>query len=185
MGAQFSCFLMFFFCFCVFCVLGGTSKIAVLPAWELNFRKLDQHFYVFLIFLAMLKKHVFTCLSFSCFFTIFGVFLEASGLLLASFWSLCRLFGFLVSSFWVPLARLGSLWTLSAAFCDLFVVSLARLGCLWARGPLRECFLLHFLFIFVLFFEQFGGGFLSFFDFCFERCCVRFLFLVRLFGYFS
>ena len=116
MGAHFSCFLMFFFGFFVFCVLGGTSKIAVLPAWELNFRKLDQHFYVFLIFLAMLKKHVFTCLSFSCFFTIFGVFLEASGLLLASFWSLCRLFGFLVSSFWVPLARLGSLWTLSATF---------------------------------------------------------------------
>ena len=110
-----------FFVFFVFCVLGGTSKITVLLAWELNFRKLDQHFYVFLIFLAMLKKHVFTCLSFSCFFTIFGVFLEASALLLASFWSLCRLLWGLVSSFWVPLARLGCLWALSAPF----------LWCLW------------------------------------------------------
>ena len=53
------------------------------------------------------------------FFTIFGVFFEASGVLLASFWSLCRLFGFLVSSFWVPLARLGSLWTLSAICCGV------------------------------------------------------------------
>ena len=117
MGARFPCLLMFFLSFFVFCVLGGTSKIAVLPAWELNFRKLDQNFYVFLIFLAMLKKHVFTCLSFSCFFIIFGVFLEASALLLASFWSLCRLFGFLVSSFWVPLASLGCLRALSATFC--------------------------------------------------------------------
>ena len=86
MGAQFSCFLMFFFVFCVFCVFEDTSKIAVLPAWELNFRKLDQHFYVFLRFLEMLKKHVFTCLSFSCFFIIFCSFLEALVSLLASFW---------------------------------------------------------------------------------------------------
>ena len=50
MGALFSCFLMFFLVFAFFCVLGGTSKIAVLPAWELNFRKLDQQFYVFLTF---------------------------------------------------------------------------------------------------------------------------------------
>merc|ERR1711966_101148 len=110
------------------------------------------------------KKTCFHLPLFFMFFTIFGVFLEASGLLLASFWSLCRLFGFLVSSFWVPLARLG---------------------CLWARGPLRDCFLLHFRFTLVLFFEQLGGGVLSFFDFSLERCCVRFLFLVRLFGYLS
>ena len=68
----FYCFLLVFTFFCVF---EDTSKIAVLPAWELNFRKLDQQFYVFLRFLEMLKKHVFTCLSFSCFFFIFGVFL--------------------------------------------------------------------------------------------------------------
>ena len=123
-----------FFWFLRFLCFGGTSKIAVLPAWELNFRKLDQHFYVFLIFLAMLKKHVFTCLSFSCFFTIFGVFLEASGLLLASFWSLCRLFGFLVSSFWVPLARLGSLWMLSATFCGAFGLSGLSVGSGTAPG---------------------------------------------------
>mgnify|MGYP001626555049 CR=1 FL=1 len=139
---------MFFdVCFCfffVFCVLGGNSKIAVLPAWELNFRKLDQQFYVFLIFLAMLKNHVFTCLSFSCFFTIFGVFLEASGLLLASFWSLCRLFGFLVSSFWVPLARLGSLWTLSATFRDAVGSSGLSVGSGTAPGVFFASFSIYF-----------------------------------------
>ena len=137
------CF-MFFVGFCVFCVFGDPLKITVLPAWELNFRKLDQHFYVFLIFLAMLKKHVFTCLSFSCFFTIFGVFLEASGLLLASFWSLCRLFGFLVSSFWVPLARLGSLWTLSATFCGVVGSSGLSVGSGTAPGVFFASFSIHF-----------------------------------------
>ena len=38
------------------------------------------------------KNKVSTCLSFCCFFIIFGLFLEALGYILASFWSLCRLF---------------------------------------------------------------------------------------------
>ena len=38
------------------------------------------------------KFMVFTCLSFSRFFIILSLFLEALGSLLASFWSLCRLF---------------------------------------------------------------------------------------------
>ena len=46
-------------------VFDDTSKIAVLPAWELNFRQLDQHFYVFLRFLEMLKK---TCFHLPLFF---------------------------------------------------------------------------------------------------------------------
>ena len=148
MGAPFSCFLMFFFAFCVFCVFEDTSKIAVLPAWELNFRKLDQHFYVFLIFLDMLKKHVFTCLSFSCFFIIFGLFLEALGSLLAPFWSLCRLFGFLVSSFWVPLARLGCLWALSATFCGAFGSSGLSVGSGTAPGLFFASFPIDFGVIF-------------------------------------
>ena len=144
MGAQFSCCLMFFVGVCVFCVFEDTSKTAVLPAWELNFRKLDQHFYVFWRFLEMQKTHVFTCLSFSCFFTIFGVFLEASGLLLASFWRLCRLFGFLVSSFWVPLAWLGCLWTLTAAFCGAFGSSGLSVGSGTAPGLFFASFSIHF-----------------------------------------
>ena len=148
MGAPFSCVLMFFFAFCVFCVFEDTSKIAVLPAWELNFRKLDQHFYVFLRFLEMLKKHVFTCLSFSCFYIIFSVFLEALGLLLASFWSLCRLFGFLVSSFRVPLARLGCLWTLTATFCGAFGSSGLSVGSGTAPGLFFASFPIDFGVIF-------------------------------------
>ena len=47
MGAQFSRFVIFcrFFVF-----LGDPSKIAVLPAWELNSGELDQQFCVFLVF---------------------------------------------------------------------------------------------------------------------------------------
>ena len=123
-------------------------KNDVLPAWELNFRKLDQHFYVFLRFLEMLKKHVFTCLSFSCFYIIFSVFLEALGLLLASFWSLCRLFGFLVSSFRVPLTRLGCLWTLTATFCGPFGSSGLSVGSGTAPGLFFASFPIDFGVIF-------------------------------------
>ena len=160
-GSSLFVFPHVFFVFFVFCVLGGTSKIAVLLAWELNFLKLDKPFYVFLIFLAMLKKHVFTCLSFSCFFTILVFFWRPLGF----FW---RPFGaFVVSlAFWChPFGCLWLAWALCGPSLLLFVVSLARLGCLWARGPLRDCFLLHFRFILVSFFEQFGGGVLSCFDF--------------------
>ena len=47
MGAQFSRFVIF--C-CFFVFLGDPSKIAVLPAWELNSGELDQQFCVFLVF---------------------------------------------------------------------------------------------------------------------------------------
>ena len=161
--------------------MGGTSKIAVLPAWELNFRKLDQHFYVFLLFLAMLKN----MFSLASLFPVFLQFLVFFWRPLGFFW---RPFGaFVVSlAFWChPFGCLWLAWALCGPSLLLFVVPLARLGCLWARGPLRDCFLLHFRFILVSLFEQFGGGVLSFFDFSLERCCVRFLFLVRLFGYLS
>ena len=85
---------------------------------------------------------------FHVFFTIFGVFLEASGLLLASFWSLCRLFGFLVSSFWVPLARLGSLWTFSATFCGVVGSSGLSVGSGTAPGLFFASFSIHFGVIF-------------------------------------
>ena len=47
MGAQFSRFVIFS---CFFVFLGDPSKIAVLPAWELNSGELDQQFCVFLVF---------------------------------------------------------------------------------------------------------------------------------------
>ena len=49
----FRCFFLRFFCFCVF---EDTSKIAVLPACELHFRKLDQHFCICWRFLKMQKN---------------------------------------------------------------------------------------------------------------------------------
>ena len=51
MGAQLPRFAFFVF-------LGDPSKIAVLPAWELNSGPLDQQFCVFLVFLKTQKKHV-------------------------------------------------------------------------------------------------------------------------------
>ena len=54
MGAQFSRFVIF--C-CFFVFLGDPSKIAVLPAWELNSGELDQQF-VFSQFFENAKKHV-------------------------------------------------------------------------------------------------------------------------------
>ena len=112
---------MIFYFFVLFVISRDTLKIAVLPAWELNSGELDRHFSVFLRFGEMLKNRVCTCLSFSCFFIIFGHFWKAFGVPLASFWSHRRLFGVLVSSFWLRLARLGCLWGLSARF----------LWCLW------------------------------------------------------
>ena len=143
---------LFFRVICVF--LGGTLKIAVLLAWELNYGELDRHFCVFLRILEMLKSQVFTCLSFSCFFCIFNCFLEAFGLLLAFFWRLCRLFGFLVSSFWVPLACLGCLWTLTATFCGAFGSSGLSVGSGTAPGSFFALFSIHFGV-----FEQIGDGF--------------------------
>ena len=95
-------------------------------------------------------------------FHVFTSFLVFFWRPLGFFW---RPFGaFVVSlAFWCH--HFGCLWR-AWAVCGpsllLFVVPLARLGCLWARGPLRDCFLLHFRLILVSFFEQFGGGFASF-----------------------
>ena len=123
----------------------GNSSFTCMGA---QFSKTRSTFLRFFDIFGNAKKHVFTCLSFSCFFTIFGVFLEASGLLLASFWSLCRLFGFLVSSFWVPLARLGSLWTLSATFCGVVGSSGLSVGSGTAPGVFFASFSIHFRVIF-------------------------------------
>ena len=172
-------------------------KIDVLPAWELTFRVFCYFFWFFrfLCFGGHLKNSNFTCMRaqfsktrsrFLRFFDIFGnakktcFHLPLFFMFFHHFWCF---FGGLWASFGVLLEPLSSLWLsgviLLGAFGSpglhrgpsllLFVVSLARLGCLWARGPLRDCFLLHFQFILVSFFEQFGGGVLSFFDFSFER----------------
>jgi hypothetical protein len=134
MGAQFSCFLMFFFWFLRFLCFGGHLKNNSFTCMGAQFSKTRSIILRFFDILGNAKKHVFTCLSFSCFFTIFDAFLEASGFFLASFWSLCRLFGFLVSSFWVPLARLGSLWILSDTFCGAFGLSGLSVGSGTAPG---------------------------------------------------
>ena len=65
---------MIFYFFVFFVIFGATSKIAVLPAWELNSGERNPLFYVFLCFLKMLKKQVFAWLVFSCFFIILGAF---------------------------------------------------------------------------------------------------------------
>ena len=147
---------MIFYFFAVFVFFGGTLKIAVLPAWELNSGEVDLHFLVFLCFLEMLKKHVFRQ---GRFFTFFHDFWCLLGGLLAFFWGP---FGAPVVSLACWRRPFGCLW-LAWAVCGpsllLFVVPLARLGCLWARGPLRDRFLLHFRFMLVSFFEQFGVGF--------------------------
>ena len=78
---------------------------------------------------SVFKSKVFTYLSFSRFFIIFGPFLEALGFLMASFWSLCRLFWragvILLGAFGSPGLSVGSLcyflwclWLVSAV-CGL------------------------------------------------------------------
>ena len=87
-----------------------------------------------------------TCFHLPLFFMFFSLFLVFFWRPLGFFW---RPFGaFVVSlAFWChPFGCLWLAWALCGPSLLLFVVSLARLGCLWARGPLRECFLLHFLF---------------------------------------
>ena len=86
-------FLDVFFWFLRFLCFGGTSKIAVLPAWELNFRKLDQHFYVFFDIFGNAKK---TCFHLPFFFMFFH-----------HVWCF---FGGLWASFGVLLEPLSSLW---------------------------------------------------------------------------
>ena len=93
-----------------FVILGVTSKIAVLPAWELNFGELNPYIHVFLCFLKMLKKQVFAQLAFSRFFIIFGAFWEA-------FWL----------SFGVLLESPSSLWRAGA----LLLVVFLRFLCFW------------------------------------------------------
>ena len=121
-----------------------------------QFSKTRSTFLRFFEIFGNAKKHVFTCLSFSCFYIIFSVFLEALGLLLASFWSLCRLFGFLVSSFRVPLARLGCLWTLTATFCGAFGSSGLSVGSGTAPGLFFAPFWDHFGIILYNFGSIFG-----------------------------
>ena len=115
----------YFFAF--FVCLGGTSKIAVLPAWELNSGELNPSFYVFLCFLKMLKKQVFARLAFSRFFTIFGAFWEAFwvsfGVLLESPSSLWRAGVMLSVAFGLPEPSVGflcyflcCLWLVRAVF---------------------------------------------------------------------
>ena len=62
---------------------------------------------------SILKNKVSTCLSFCCFFIIFGPFLEALGSLLALFWSLGHLFWragvILLGAFGSPGLSVGSL----------------------------------------------------------------------------
>ena len=93
------------------------------------------------------KKHVFTCLSFSCFFIIF-VFV---GRPLGFFWRPSA--AFVVSlPFWChPFGCLWLAWAVFGLSLLLFVVPLACLGCLWAWGPLRACFLVHFRDLFHVF----------------------------------
>ncbi len=139
-----ACFKSFYLFIRLFPV-GRHFKNISFTCMRAQFSKTRSTFLRFFEIFGYAKKHVFTCLSFSCFHIIFSVFSEALGLLLASFWSLCRLFGFLVSSF----RYLWRAWAVCGHSLLLFVVPLARLGCLWARGPLRDCFLLHFRLILV------------------------------------
>ena len=132
---------------CFFMFWGATSKIAVLLAWELNSGELDRHLSVF-FYLEMLKSQVFTCLSFSCFFIMFGLFWRPWGLFWHPFGASVVSFGVLVSSSWVPSARLGCLWALSAAFCGAFGSSGLSVGSGTAPGLFVASFLVHFGIIF-------------------------------------
>ena len=98
MGAHFSKVAMFFV---VYLLLVDSSETAVLPAWELNFRKLDQHFYVFLRFLEMLKNmfspaslfHVFSSFFVFC-WRLLGFFWRSFGAFVVSLAFWCHPFGF-------------------------------------------------------------------------------------------
>ena len=120
----------------------------------------------------------------TCLLHVFSLFLVPFWRSLGFFW---RPFGASVVSLACgchPCRCLWLAWVVFGLTLLLFVVLLARLGCLWARGPFQDRFLLYFWSILGSFLEEFGGGIERFFDFICERCCVRFLSLVRLFGTF-
>ena len=130
---------------------------------------------------SILNYKVCTCLYFSYFFPIFCRFLEALGFLLAALWSLCRLCwraGFIL------LGAFGS----PGLSVDPHCYFLCCLWLVWVVCGLGDRSGIVFCFIFDSFWCHLlgnSGWILKFFDVRFERCCVRFLFLVRLFGYFS
>ena len=134
-------FVVFYF-FMFFVFWGATSKIAVLPAWELNSGEPDRQLTLVTSRRRALKKQVFASLAFSSFFHYFWCLLGGLGV---SFGILLEPLSSLLGCWCHPFGCLWLAWAVCGLSLLLFVVPVARLGCLWALGPPRDLFFALFL----------------------------------------
>ena len=130
-----------FFVFFVFLV--GTSKIAVLLAWEFNSGEPDRDFSVFFVIFGNAEKSRFRQPCFFMFFYYF--FLCLLGGILALLWCSFGVSDLSLACWCRSFRCLWLAWAVCGLSLLLFLVPLARQGCLWARGWLRDRFSAPFL----------------------------------------